>query len=96
MEWLKHNGLYIESAGDTPSAAPTKEDVLELVSHFTHSRRAELEHVDAPIRLLVSTGPLDEQIYPGDVEVALACANSKGSVTDNQRPPPAILGGNTP
>ena len=51
VERLKHNGLYIESAGDTPSAAPTEEDVLKSVSHLTHSRRTELEYVDAPVRL---------------------------------------------
>ena len=50
VEWLKLNGLCIESAGDTPGAAPTEEDVLESVSHLTHSRRAELEHVDAAVR----------------------------------------------
>ena len=51
VEWLKLNGLYIESAGDTPSAAPTEEDVLRSVSYLTHSRRAELEHVVAAVRL---------------------------------------------
>ena len=51
VEWLKLNGLYIKSAGDTPCAAPTEEDVLVSVSHLTHSRRAELEHVDAAVRL---------------------------------------------
>ena len=45
------NGLYIESTGDTPSAAPTEDDVLISVSHLTHSRRTELERVDAAVRL---------------------------------------------
>ena len=51
VELLKLNGLYIESTGDIPGAAPTEDDVLRSVSHLTHSRRTEMEHVDAAVRL---------------------------------------------
>ena len=70
VEWLKLNGLYIDSAGDTPGAAPTERDVLESVSHLTHSRRAELEHVDASVRvrqgqcwIFELTEPLPPTVY---------------------------------
>ena len=70
VEWLKLNGLYIESAGDIPSAAPTEDDVLRSVSHLTHSRRTELEHVDAAVRLRQGqcwifevTGPQPPTVY---------------------------------